>query len=142
MAKALGRRLADTSAWHAARRPSAARSWEDALAADEVVLCAQVRLEILFSARSARDYEELAEELSALPHAACDEEVFARALDVQRKLSRVGALHHRSVNIADLIIAASAEKANLPVWHYDEDYERIAAVTGQPTAWIVRRGTL
>jgi hypothetical protein len=28
------------------------------------------------------------------------------------------------------------------VWNYDEDFDRIAAVTGQPTEWIVARGSL
>jgi len=31
---------------------------------------------------------------------------------------------------------ATAEAAGLPVLHYDEDFERIAEVTGQPTEWI------
>jgi hypothetical protein len=28
------------------------------------------------------------------------------------------------------------------VLHYDEDFDRIAAITGQPTSWIVPRGSL
>jgi hypothetical protein len=27
------------------------------------------------------------------------------------------------------------------VAHYDEDYDRIAAITGQPTRWVLPRGT-
>lgn len=46
------------------------------------------------------------------------------------------------MKIADLIIAAAAEAAGATVWHYDADYERIAAVTGQPTEWIAPRGSL
>jgi predicted nucleic acid-binding protein len=41
-----------------------------------------------------------------------------------------------------LTIAAAAEGAEATVLHYDEDYERIAAITGQPTRWIVPRGSL
>jgi hypothetical protein len=28
------------------------------------------------------------------------------------------------------------------VWHYDEDFDRIAAVTGQPVEWLARKGAL
>jgi len=28
------------------------------------------------------------------------------------------------------------------VWYYDEDFERIAAVTGQEMEWIAARGSL
>ena len=42
----------------------------------------------------------------------------------------------------DLLIAAVAERAGLSVLYYDEDFDRIAAVTGQPTEWVVPRGSL
>jgi hypothetical protein len=53
-----------------------------------------------------------------------------------------GGLHHRSVKIPDLLIAAAAEAAQATVLHYDEDYDRIAAITGQPVQWIAPRGSL
>jgi hypothetical protein len=28
------------------------------------------------------------------------------------------------------------------VLHYDDDYDRIAAVTGQPAQWVVPRGSV
>ncbi|COZ44499.1 Conserved protein of uncharacterised function with PIN domain%2C possible toxin VapC18 [Mycobacterium tuberculosis] len=46
------------------------------------------------------------------------------------------------MKIADLVIAAAAELSGTIVWHYDENYDRVAAITGQPTEWIVPRGTL
>jgi predicted nucleic acid-binding protein len=42
----------------------------------------------------------------------------------------------------DLLIAAAAEAAGVAVVHYDEDYDRIADVTGQETRWIAPRGSL
>lgn len=69
-------------------------------------------------------------------------ETFTRACQVQRELAHVAGLHHRSVKIADLVIAAAAELSGTIVWHYDENYDRVAAITGQPTEWIVPRGTL
>lgn len=61
-------RCVDTSAWHRASVPAVAGAWLAALDADEVGMSDQVRLEVLYSARSAPDYDELAEELGALTH--------------------------------------------------------------------------
>jgi predicted nucleic acid-binding protein len=134
--------LADTSAWHRAVHPAVAAAWEQRLATDSLATCTPVRLEILYSARSADDYDLLAAELLALRQLPCGAEQLERALEVQRRLSRRGGLHHRSVKIPDLVIAASAEAAGAVLWHYDEDYDRIAEITGQPVEWIAPRGSL
>lgn len=135
-------RCIDTSAWHHAGASAVAARWQHALRADEIGLCDQVRLEALYSARSAADYDAIATELAALRPIPSTEHTFRRAQDVQRRLAHKGGLHHRSVTIADLLIAAAAEAAGAVVWHYDEDYDRIAEVTGQPTEWIAPRGSL
>jgi hypothetical protein len=132
----------DTSAWHHSTSPEVAREWRRHLEGDELALCDQVRLEILWSARSAKDYDALAEELAALPRIPIDASTFERALQVQLQLARAGGLHHRSVKIADLVIAAAAEAAGATVLHYDADFERIARLTGQPVRWIAPRGSL
>ncbi len=132
----------DTSAWHHSAHPEVALEWRRRLERDELGICDQVRLEILWSARSAADYQALAEELSALRAIATDASTFERALAVQRSLARAASLHHRSVKIADLVIAAAAEAAAATVLHYDADYDRIAEITGQPTRWIAPRGSL
>jgi predicted nucleic acid-binding protein len=67
------------------------------------------------------------------------EDVCRRALDVQRDLAARS--EHRGVKVPDLLIAAAAEAADLTVLHYDADYDRIAAVTGQETRWVVDRGS-
>jgi predicted nucleic acid-binding protein len=134
--------LADTSVWHRASHAAVASAWERRLGEDSLATCALVRLEILFSARSARDYEDLAAELLSLHQLPCGGRELDRALENQHTLARKRALHHRSVKIADLIIAASAESAGAVVWHYDRDFDRIAAVTGQPVEWIAPRGSL
>jgi predicted nucleic acid-binding protein len=41
-----------------------------------------------------------------------------------------------------LIIAAAAELHGATVLHYDADYDRIAAITGQPTEWVAAKGSL
>ncbi len=134
--------LADTSAWHRSGHPSVIDEWTRLLEADEIATTPPVRLEVLFSAQSAKDYAALSEELDALHQLPCGEKAFERALRVQRALADQHALHHRSVKIPDLLIAAAAEEAGATLWHYDEDYERIAAITGQPVRWVAPRGSL
>jgi predicted nucleic acid-binding protein len=134
--------LVDTSAWHRSEHQSVAETWADHLFADEIAICPQVRLEILYSARNATDYDLIGSELDGLRQIPTDETAFERALEVQRTLAHLAGLHHRSVKIADLLIAASAEHAGATMWHYDEDFDRIAAVTGQACEWIAPRGSL
>ncbi|HEX6203258.1 MAG TPA: PIN domain nuclease [Thermoanaerobaculia bacterium] len=134
--------LADTSAWHRATHPAVATAWQQKLAADSLATCTIVRLEILYSARSADDHARLASELLALHQLPCGAEQHERALDDQHRLARRGGLHHRSVKIPDLVVAATAEAAGVVLWHYDDDYDRIAEITGQPAEWIAPRGSL
>jgi len=58
--------LADTSAWHRADHPEVAAGWEQRLATNSLASCAQVRLD-LYSARSARDYDQLSAEPRPIP---------------------------------------------------------------------------
>lgn len=134
--------LADTSAWHHSSAPKVAELWRRYLEEDRIATTAPVRLEVLFSAKSARDYDLIAQRLDALHYLSCGEQALFRALQVQRALAQQKALYHRSVKIPDLLIAAVAELEGATVWHYDSDYDRIAEVTGQQTQWIMRRGSL
>ena len=63
-------------------------------------------------------------------------------MDVYAQLAKRGGMHHRSVKHPDLLIAAAAETAGVEVLHYDEDYDRIASITGQPVQWLAPRGSL
>lgn len=133
--------LADTSAWHRATHPDVEDRWGGHLDRNEIATTELVRLEVLYSAQKARDYEEVDAELRALRQLPGSAQAFRRALEVQFLLARRRALHHR-LAITDLVIAAVAELAGATVWHYDADYDRIADVTGQPTEWIAPRGSL
>lgn len=62
-----------------------------------------------------------------------------RARQVQRLLA---AKHQRGRKVPALLIAAAAETSDLIVLHYDADFDRIAAVTGQPTEWVVSAGSI
>jgi len=106
----------------------------------EIATCGMIDLELLYSARNGDDHRELAFDRQLLPRVPCGDTAFDRAIEVQGKLADAG--RHRSVALEDLIIAAAAEQAGLAVLHYDQDYDLIAEVTGQPTEWVVPRGSV
>ena len=137
--------LADTSAWIWSRRPAypqLRQSFDTALVDGEVATCDMVRLELLYSARNAREFANIRDELDALDDCPIGKDQWQRALWVYEQLSARGATHQRSVKHPDLLIAAAAESAGIAVVHYDEDYDRIAEITGQPTRWLAPAGTL
>jgi predicted nucleic acid-binding protein len=137
--------LADTSAWVWSRRSGhreLRHAFDVALVDGEIATCDMVRLELLSSARNASEFGELRDELAALPDCPVGKEQWDRALWVYEQLAAQGGAHQRSVKHADLLIAAAAEAAGLTVLHYDEDFDRIAEITGQPTRWLADRGVL
>jgi predicted nucleic acid-binding protein len=129
---------ADTSAWVWSRKTALRDEFDTALVDGDLATCDMVRMELLYSARNARELAEIRNELAAVADCPIGKEQRQRALWVYEQLSR----HQRSVKHADLLIAAAAEAAELPVLHYDVDCERIATVTGQAMRWLAPRGTL
>jgi predicted nucleic acid-binding protein len=136
--------LADTSAWVWTRVVGGElrKSFDEATIDGAIACCDMVRLELLYSARNAAEFTGLRHDLDALPNCPIGAEQWQRALDVYDRLARQGGLHHRSVRHPDLLIAAAAESAGITVLHYDEDYDRIASITGQQARWIAPRGSL
>jgi predicted nucleic acid-binding protein len=135
--------LADTSAWQLSRRsPDLQASFTQKTVEGLIGTCAMVSLELLQSVRKGREFDERRVEMEELPQFPIAAQEWARAIDVYRELAHQGGAHQRSVGHADLLIAAAAESAGVELLHYDEDFERIAAITGQPTRWIVPRGSL
>jgi predicted nucleic acid-binding protein len=133
--------LVDTSVWSKARANDELAEWFNGEARnDRVLVCDVVVLELLKSAGSTRAYEHQAAQLDALGSVPVEGAAFRRARGVQRLLAGDG--HHRGVPPADLLIAAAAELAGVPVVHYDRDYDLIGAVTGQECRWVAPPGTL
>lgn len=131
--------LADKSAFVQRQHSGEASELLNGLAQENrLCTCDVVALEVLYSARNARDYARLQASLDELTWLAIDEAVTARALEVQRLL--VGKGQHR-VPIPDLLIAATAEIGGAAVLHYDHDFDTIAGVTGQATRWVIPSGT-
>ena len=131
--------LADKSAYARMHHTAVADRLTPLLVDGYVATCPIIDLEVLYSARSRSDYEDILVERGSLPSLPIDEAVTERAVAVQRLLAQRG--QHR-LPLPDLLIAAVAEINGLAVIHYDADYDRIASVTGQATEWVVPRGSV
>lgn len=132
--------LAHTSAYARLHQPAVFDRLAPLLERGLVATCSIVDLEILYSARSRDDYEEVREERAALERLEISQRDWDRALDVQRALAQTS--QHRVAGIPDLLVAAVAERHRVAVLHYDHDFEQIAVITGQPVQWVVPPGTV
>lgn len=133
--------LLDKSALARAERLPDARAALFALDSEgDLATCDIVDLEVGYSARNHDEFERTWTARAALYRSLpITPEVTRRARQVQRMLSREA--HLRAAGVADLLIAACAEAHGAVVVHYDADYDIIAARTGQPTRWLLPRGT-
>ncbi|HVC23982.1 MAG TPA: PIN domain nuclease [Candidatus Dormibacteraeota bacterium] len=140
MALSRARYLADKSALARVHLDPVAQRVGPLYLAGEVATCGVVDLELLFSARSCRDYLDILSDRRSLPRAEVGEAQLERAVEVQTALARQS--RHRGVSIPDLLIAAAAESAGLTVLHYHQDFDLVAEVTGQRCEWVVARGSV
>jgi predicted nucleic acid-binding protein len=109
--------------------------------AGEVGVALVTELEVGFSSRSVRDYDATRHDLlDLLIPVAMPVRGEERARALQRALFTRG--QHRAVSVPDLVLAAIADIEELTILHYDADFDLISEVTGQPTEWVVPRGTI
>jgi predicted nucleic acid-binding protein len=101
------------------------RATPSTLELGEICLCAVVRLEMLYSARSARDYQRIETDLAAFRELRMDAETIATTVNAHRELGQQG--RHR-VPIPDLLIAACAQQYQAAVLHVDRHYDVLAEV--------------
>ena len=131
--------LVDTSVLTRMSSPQVREQIESRAAAGVLGRAGISDLEIGYSARSAREWDRLIEALSVFVLVETTEDHVHRARQVQRLLA---AKHQRRRKIPDLLIAAAAEANGLTVLHYDADFDRISAVTGQQCEWVVAAGSV
>ena len=133
--------LADTSAWtNRYRDPAVRKDFDSRVLAGGVATSPPVLMEMLWSARDVREFARIETNLAALPQLGVSPAAWERAVGVWRELLRLG--RHRQVGRTDLVVAAVAELAGVPVCHYDRHFEVIAEVTGQSLRAIAPLGTL
>lgn len=79
--------------------------------------------------------QEVAGRLDAFESVEMGAELWRRARELQSRLSASG--DHRRVPPIDLLISAAAERADVPLVHYDRDYERLARVSALQHQWLL-----
>jgi len=138
---AVARYLADKSSLTRFHRSSVANVLAPRIEAGLVATCAVVEFEMLWSTRSPAEFDDVRRDRGlSFEWLSIEEADWRRVLDVQQQLWRTGAM--RKVPLPDLLVAAVAERHRLTVVHYDTDFELISALTGQPTEWVVSRGSV
>jgi predicted nucleic acid-binding protein len=133
--------LADTSVYVLqGQHPQVRRRFETLLAEGRLAACQMTSLEYLNNAPDPKSYETLWGALHGHRWIDVTTQAMDRALATHRALAI--ASQHRHFRLPDLIIAATAEMHGATVLHYDADYDRIAAITGQPAEWVAPKGSL
>ena len=123
--------LIDKSAYVRLAVSPDADTWITRIERSLVLMSTVTRLEIGYSFRTgheARD-QSASPPLSRMPITYLTPAIEDRAVEVQMSLADRG--QHRAPSIADLIVAATAEKSGLVVLAVDKDFDLIAEITGQ-----------
>jgi predicted nucleic acid-binding protein len=131
--------LIDTSALTRLGVASVRSAVEHLVSAGSIARAGISDLEIGYSARNAREWDSLSRALGSFALIETDASHVQRAREVQRLLA---GRSQRGRKVPDLLVAAAAESAGLVVLHYDSDFDRIAAITGQPCKWVVPAGSI
>lgn len=107
--------------------------WTDRIERGLVRITTVTLLEVGYSARNADDLRAGLREppVASMPLEYATPTSEDRAIEVLAMLADRG--HHRAPSVPDLIVAATAEIADLVVLHDDKDFELIAEITGQGT---------
>jgi predicted nucleic acid-binding protein len=133
--------LADTSVLARLRHQPVAAVLGPLIEAGMVATCGVIEFELGWATKTAAEFDQLrADRDAGYEWLATHDDDWRRALDVQGALWRSGQV--RVVGFPGLLVAAVAERERVTVLHYDTDYDLIANITGQPTQWIVPRGTV
>jgi predicted nucleic acid-binding protein len=133
--------IADKSIWARSHREPVRDEWAEAIEARQIRTCNITTLELLYSARSRAEFEELEEELGALSNVPVTASVCRAALTAMRQLAGRSDGYHR-VPIPDYLVAACAEDAGIGVLHYDGDFDRLTEVLSFESRWASPAGTL
>lgn len=130
--------LVDKSVLARAAKPRVAKVLVPRIEAGLVGIALVTELESGYSARSTLHHDEVVTLTARLIPVLMPVRAEQIARQTQRQLIERG--QHRAVAVPDLLVAATAQAAGMTVLHYDGDFDLIAAITGQPTEWVVERG--
>ena len=134
--------IADKSAWTHAAHPRVNRRFTAALRNGQIATSPIVKLELLYSARDAESFDQLAADLAQLRDVPITRSATNAAERALRRLAHRRPAKHRSVSLPDLLIAAAAQDAAVGVLHYDDHFDTLGTVLDFESRWIAPRGSL
>ncbi|MEX0173865.1 PIN domain nuclease [Streptomyces sp. LMG1-1-1.1] len=120
--------LIDTSAYvHLSIDPVAHRRWDAEIETGAIGMCEATRAEVLFSATSPDDRDEIDEGLSAMfAVVRVPKDAWRWVEAAQYKLTQKG--QHRAAGVVDLLICATAVHHGLTILHRDNDFAAVSRV--------------
>lgn len=123
--------IIDASALYRLPDSSQSTLWRERIERGLVQISSITRLEVGYSARSAKDLEDTfsTPPFSMMPVQGLTPAIEELAWQTLRQLAKKG--EHRAPSIPDLLIAATAQLCGYVVLHNDKDFDLIAKVTGQ-----------
>lgn len=124
------------------RAPDLFEEFHEQVDAGLIGTCHPVILELLYSAQGHHDFARIRRQMALLSLCPIGPRQWDRALGIYDLLAEQGPMHQRQVGHADLLIAAAAEAAGVPVLHYDGDFDLITQVAGIDTRWVRPKGSL
>lgn len=122
------------------RFPQLATWFNAQVTAGSVLICDLVVLELTRLAPNERRAREVSSRLGAFASVPMATGLWPRTRELQLSLADAG--EHRRVPPADLLLAAAAEAAAVPLVHYDADYVRIAQVSDLEQRLLAPLGAL
>ena len=129
--------LADTSAWMLARKDAAARELLfAAVERGDVAWCWPVRYELMVDARGADGIAAVDHALESLREIVVDRSVQRGVLAAMRELANSGSHGAHRLPLADLTVAAAAQRTGLDVLHHDRHFERLAELLAIRAFWL------
>ncbi|MFH9606334.1 PIN domain-containing protein [Streptomyces sp. NPDC017448] len=100
-------------------------AWSEAIEAGTIASCHPQRVEFLYGARDAREYDEIVEMFADLyPDVSVPKGAGRRITSVQHRMARAG--RHRSASAVDLVLAATVAHHGLTGLHDDLAYRTVA----------------
>jgi predicted nucleic acid-binding protein len=132
------RYLLDKSALARWAKPTVAPILDELSDRGLLAVCGAVEIEVIYRAQTVKEAQRARWLLRGFGWLAMPDEIWDRAVEVQVQALQKG--YHRAMSMADLLVAATAERHGATVLHYDGDYDMIAAITGQDALWVVPAG--
>lgn len=135
--------VVDNSAFQRGGQDTVRDEWLQAVRDGRLYRSPILELEVLYSARNAREHAELREELEALRPLELSTAIMDAALDAQAELAQHAAGFHRLPH-QDYVVAAIAAAHGVGVLHYDADFDRLTEYSSLAfdSVWIAAPGAL